>query len=310
MTSEPCKVRKPTWQKMLRQKNLYIMILPAFVLTLIFAYLPTWGVLVALFDYNPGLGLFGSPFVGLKHFARFFNDSSFWMLIRNSFAISLLNIVFGTVFPIVFAILLNEVGSLKFKKTVQTISYLPHFVSYVVVANIALTVFSNKGAVNNLLMSLGITQQPIVFFTIPSAFWWLVAGVNIWKELGWSAIIYITSITGIDPGLYEAAMVDGAGRWQRIRYITLPGIKSTIFVLLILSVPGLLNAGFEPSYLLGNAMVYDYSEVLDTYTYSMGIQYGQYSYAAAIGLLQQILGLVLILGANATARKYSDYSLF
>ena len=296
--------------RIIRQRRLLLMILPAFVFTFLFAYLPIWGMATAFFDYNPGLGFQGSEFVGLRHFSRFFSDGNFGNILRNTLAISFLNITFGTVFPIGFAVLLNEMGNLRMKKLVQTVSYLPHFVSFVVVANIALTLLSPSGQVNGLLSALGIIKEPVMFFTLPKAFWWLVAAINIWKEMGWSAIIYICAISGIDPQLYEAAMVDGAGRIKRIFAITLPGIAPTIVVLLIMAVPDLLNAGFDASYLLGNAMVSDYSEVLDTYVYRLGIQQGQYSYATAIGLMRQAVSLVLILSANAFSRKVSEYSIF
>ncbi len=293
-----------------RQKTLYLMLLPAIACTVIFAYLPIWGIFTAFYDYNPGLGFSGSDFVGLSHFERFFTDKTIPLVLRNTIAISFLNIVLGTVFAIAFAVLLNELPFLRFKKTVQTVSYLPHFVSFVVVANIAQTILATSGPINDLLVSTGVTGKPIVFFTIPGAFWWLVTALNIWKEMGWSAIIYIAAIAGIDPSLYEAAMVDGAGRLRRIWHITLPGIRPTIIVLLVLAVPDLLNAGFDASYLLGNGMVADFSEVLDTYIYRVGLQQGQYSYAAAIGLLRQLVGLILILSANTFSRKVSEYSLF
>lgn len=186
----------------------------------------------------------------------------------------------------------------------------PPCASPVVVSNIVQTLLATNGPINGLLVSLGVLEKPVVFFTIPEAFWWLVTAMNVWKEMGWSAIIYIAAIAGIDPSLYEAAMVDGAGRLRRIWHITLTGIRPTIVVLLVLAVPDLLNAGFDASYLLGNAMVSNFSEVLDTYIFRVGLQEGQYSYAAAVGLLRQAVGLVLILSANKFSKKVSEYSLF
>jgi putative aldouronate transport system permease protein len=298
------------WSRIAKQRTLLLMVLPAIACAALFVYTPMWGMLMAFFDYNPGLGLSHSPFVGLKYFIRFFTDSQFPLLIRNSFAISLLNIAFGTVSSIVFALLLNEVRSTAFKKTVQTISYLPHFVSYVVVATIALTLLSPSGFLLDSLVKLGLLKEAPVLFTEEKAFWWLVASLNTWKEMGWSAIIYIAAIAGIEPQLYEAAMVDGAGRFRRMWHITLTGIRPTIVVLLIMSVPDLLNAGFDPSYLLGNAMVSNYSDVLDTYVYQLGLAQGQFSLATAVGICRMLVGLVLILSANAVARKVSEYSLF
>lgn len=314
MTAIPQKAipltKVPLGRRIARQRTLLLMLLPALVCTAIFVYTPMWGMLMAFYDYNPGLGLSHSPFVGLKHFIRFFTDSQFPLLIRNSFAISFLNIAFGTVFSITFAVFLNEIRSSAFKKTVQTISYLPHFVSYVVVATIALTLLSPSGFLLDSMVKLGIIKEAPVVFTEPKVFWWLVAGLNTWKEMGWSAIIYISAIAGIEPQLYEAAMVDGAGRFRRIWHITLTGIRPTIVVLLIMSVPDLLNAGFDPSYLLGNAMVSNYSDVLDTYVYQLGLAQGQFSMATAVGIFRMLVGLVLILSANAFARRVSEYSLF
>ena len=286
------------------------MLIPAALLTAVFVYGPVWGMSVAFLDYNPGLGIMGSPFAGLKYFARFLTNSNFPLVLRNTFMISLLNIIFGTVFPIVFAVLLNELASLRYKKLVQTVSYLPHFISYVVVANIATTMLAPSGVIMNGLLKLGILDRPVLLFSKPDAFWLIVASLNIWKEMGWSAIIYISAIAGIDPQLYEAAMVDGAGRFRRIWHITLTGIRPTIIVLLIMAMPDLLNAGFDPSFLLGNAMVKDYSDVLETFVYEMGMQQGQYSMATAVGICQMVLGIVLITSANAFARKVSDYSIY
>lgn len=286
------------------------MVLPALVLVLIFRYCTAWGSLMAFYDYKPALGFSGSKFAGLKHFIRFFNDSNFWPIIRNTMAISFLRMILLTVFPVIFAVLLNEIRTKWFKNMVQTVSYLPHFVSFVVVANIAQTVLSTNGPINNLLLKLGVVDTPIVFFAIPQAFWALISSLNLWQGLGWSSIIYMASIAGIDPTLYEAAKVDGAGRFQRMWYITVRELVPTIIVLLIMEVPELLKAGFDASYLLGNAQVSEFSEVLDTYVYRMGISSGQYSYSTAIGLFTAIVSLILILTANAVARKYSEYSLF
>jgi putative aldouronate transport system permease protein len=286
------------------------MLAPAIALVIVFSFIPTWGQLVAFFDYNPGLGLFGSPFVGLKHFAKFLTDQNFPLVMRNTIAISAINIIFGTVFPVSFGLLLNELRLQRYKKFVQTVSYLPHFLSYIVVANIAMLALGPKGMLVELFIRLGIWDKPLLLFGIPEAFWWLVAGINVWKETGWSAIIYISAMAGIDQSLYEAAMVDGAGRFQRILSITLPGIAPTIAVLFIMDIPGLLNAGFDPSYILGNALVWDYSEVIDTYLYRLGLGQAQYSLATAAGLMRMLLGIALIVSANRFARKVSDYSIY
>ena len=293
-----------------RYKVRYLMLVPALLCTIIFVFGPVWGMSIAFFEYNPGLGLLKSPFVGFKYFQRFFTTSNFGLILRNSFMISFLNIVFNTIFPISFAALLNELVSMRFKKTVQTISYLPHFISYIVVANIATTMLAPSGVAMSTLVKLGILDRPVLIMSQPKTFWVLVASLNIWKEMGWSAIIYISAIAGIDPQLYEAAMVDGAGRFRRIWHITLTGIRPTIIVLLIMAMPDLMNAGFDPSFLLGNAMVSDYSEVLETFVYELGLKQGQYSMATAVGICQMVLSIVLITSANAFARRVSDYSIY
>jgi putative aldouronate transport system permease protein len=292
------------------QRYLLMMVIPSIVFVAVFAYVPIWGMLSAFVNYNPGLGITGSPFVGLKYFKEFVTNPDFALLMRNTLAISSLNIVCGIVLPVTFAILLNEFAFPQLKRIIQTISYLPHFISYVVVANIAVTMLSPSGMLNGWLLQMHIIKAPIMFLTNPHGFWYLVAGLNIWKEMGWAAIIYIASITNIDPQLYEAATVDGAGRMRRIWHITLPGIIPTVVVLTILAVPDLLHAGFDPSYLLGNPMVSDYSRVLDTHIYTVGIQQGRFALATAVGIMRMGVGLILILSANAAARRVSEYSLF
>jgi len=273
--------------------------------------MPIWGWLMAFENYNPGKGILKSDWVGLKNFISFFSDSNFLLLMRNTVGIGFLNIAFGTITPICLALILNEVRNLKFKKTVQTISYLPHFISYVVVANIFLTMLSpSDGLVNNLLVSLNLVKEPIPFFSIPQLFWLLVALINTWKDVGWGAIIYLASISAIDAEQYEAATVDGAGRWIKMWYITLANIKPTIVVLLILAMPDLINAGFDPSFLLGNPLVSEYSEVLDTYVYKMGLGQGMYSYATAVGIFRTVISLALIVSANKISRRISGYSIY
>ena len=304
------KPQKSLWDRVMRYKILLMMAIPCMIWLFIFAYLPVWGWIMAFQDYNPGLGILKSPFAGLKHFRRFFRDPNFIQILRNTMAISSLNIITHTIFPITFALLLNEVMTISYKRVIQTVSYLPHFISYVVVSNLFLTLLAPSGAANDLLVVLGIVEQPIFFFAKPKLFWFLVAGINIWKECGWTAIIYLAAVSSIDPQLYEAATIDGAGRWRRMWNITLSGIMPTIVVLLIMSIPDLLNAGFEPSFLLGNGVISDYSEVIDTYVYNRGIAKSMYSFATAVGLLRTAFGLILIVGANKFARSVSEYGIY
>jgi putative aldouronate transport system permease protein len=293
-----------------RQKYLLIMVVPSIIFVSIFSYVPIWGMLSAFVNYNPGLGIRRSPFVGLKYFREFLGHSDFHLLMRNTLAISSLNIVLGIVMPVTFAILLNEFIFPRLKRFIQTVSYLPHFISYVVAANIAITMLSPSGVLNTWLLNMNLIKSPLMFLTNPRGFLFLVAGLNLWKEMGWAAIIYIAAITNIDPQLYEAATVDGAGRVGKIRHVTLPGIIPTVVVLTILAVPDLLHAGFDPSYLLGNPMVSDYSRVLDTHIYTVGIQQGRFALATAVGIMRMGVGLILILLANAASRRVSEYSLF
>lgn len=302
--------KKPIGERIRKNKYLLLMCIPFVIWAIIFFYIPLYGWLMAFQNYNPGIGLFSNNWVGMKYFQRFFHDPQFGTVMRNTVALGAINIVNFTIWPVVFALLLNELRNIKIKKSIQTISYLPHFVSYVVVANLFLTLLSpSGGVVNELLVALGITKESVHFFAKPKAWWFIIAFINIWKDCGWSAIVYLAAISSIDPLLYEAAAIDGAGRLRQIWNITLPGIVPTIVILLILSVPDLLNAGFEPSFLLGNSIVSDHSEVLDLFIYNKGIKYAQFSYATAIGIMRTLLGLILVLGANKFAKSVSDYGI-
>ncbi len=297
--------------KVYQQRYLLLMLLPFVVWCFIFAYMPIWGWLMAFQNYNPAKGILGSQWVGLKHFASFINDFQFLPILRNTIAISLLNIFGGMLASITLAILLNEVRGLLFKRTVQTITYLPHFISYIVVGNIFMTMLSpNNGQINELLIKLGLIDKPIFFFSLPKAFWFLVSGINVWKEAGWDAIIYLAAISAINSELYEAAHVDGAGRFRRIWHITLPGIRPTIVVLMVMSAGGVLSAGFEPSYILGNPIVSDYSEVIDTYVYTMGLKNTMFSYATAVGMFRIVISLIVVLAANRFARHIGERGIF
>lgn len=286
---------------------LLLFTLPFAVWALVFCYAPIWGWLMAFQDYHPGKGIFGSKWVGFKHFSAFFGDRMFTVLLRNTMAISFLNIILGTVGALTLALLLNEVRSLVFKRTVQTVSYLPHFISYVVVANLFLTMLAPSGGlVNRILTGLGVVERPIFFFAEPHLFWALIASINLWKEVGWGAIIYIAAMSAVDPELYDAANVDGAGRLRKMWHVTLPCIRPTIVVLLILSASGLMDAGFDPSYLLGNPLVYEFSEVIDTYVYRMGLGRAMYSFATAVGLFRLVVALTILYIVNRIANRLGE----
>lgn len=297
------------WDRLKEQKFLIFMSAPFVIWVIVFKYVPLTGWIMAFQDYKPKLGMWGSQWVGLKHFKALFQEEQFYQALQNTLGMSILAIVFSTIFSISFALLLNELRSLKLKRVVQTVSYLPHFVSWVVVANIIGQMLSTTGLVNEVLMGLHIIESPINFMAQPNMFWGVVTGADLWKETGWNAIIYLAAITGIDVQLYEAAKVDGANRWQQIKSITLPSIKGTIIILLIMAIGNLINIGFEKQYLLGNNTVASKSLVLDKYALDYGIGMVRYSYGTAIGMFKSVVGIVLIFFANRLAKKTGEGQL-
>lgn len=304
------KKRNITWKEIKKQKVLIIWSLIIVVYGIIFCYLPLGGWLMAFQDYKPKDGLLHSAFVGLDKFKQLFSDDTFIQVIRNTLAMGVINLVVTFVAAIVFAILLNEVKSNGGKKTVQTISYLPHFLSWIIVTGILHDALSSSGIINELLLKFHILDQPLNFFAHPKYFWPIVAFANVWKETGWNAIIYLSAITAIDPSLYEAANMDGAGRWARIRYVTLPGIKPTIMILLLMNVGNVLNAGFEIQYLLGNGLVKSVSETIDIYVLKWGISQNDFSIGTAAGIFKSFVSIVLIIIANQIAKKNGEERLF
>lgn len=297
------------WDRLKDQKFLIFMSAPFVIWVIVFKYVPLTGWIMAFQDYKPKLGMWGSQWVGLKHFRALFQEEQFYQALQNTLAMSILAIVFSTIFSVSFALLLNEMRSVKLKRVVQTVSYLPHFVSWVVVANIIGQMLSTTGLVNEVLMGLHIIESPVNFMAQPNMFWGVVTGADLWKETGWNAIIYLAAITGIDVQLYEAAKVDGANRWQQIKSITLPSIKGTIIILLIMAIGNLINIGFEKQYLLGNNTVASKSLVLDKYALDYGIGMMRYSYGTAIGMFKSVVGIVLIFFANRLAKKTGEGQL-
>ena len=304
------KKKKGFWTTFKEQKVLYGMSLPFIVIVFIFSYLPVWGWLMAFQNYKPGKGIFEQKWVGLDHFAALFADDKFYLVLRNTLAMSFMGLIVGFTIPILFAVLLNELRGSVFKRTVQTISYLPHFVSWVVVAGIVTKMLSTDGgAVNQLLMWLGFIDEPIQFMAQGNLFWYIVTGSDIWKEMGWSAIIYLAAISGIDQEQFEAAKVDGASRLRQIWHITLPSIAPTIAILLIMSIGHLISIGFEKQFLLGNPLVVDYSEVLDLYALNYGLGMGRFSFGTAIGMFNSIVSIILLLLANGAFKKFTKQSI-
>lgn len=311
MASNKTKVKqKFDWKEFKRQKVLMFWAAAFVIYGFIFCYLPLGGWIMAFQDYKPKTGLLHSDFVGLAKFQQLFSDATFIKVIRNTLAMGVLNLVFTFVMAIVFAILLNEVRSKWGKKSVQTISYLPHFLSWIIVTGILRDILSGTGIVNEFLMKIGVIDQTINFFAHPGYFWWIVAFANVWKETGWNAIIYLSAITSIDPSLYEAASMDGAGRWAKIRHIILPGIKPTIMILLLMNVGNVLNAGFEIQYLLGNGLVQDVSQTIDIYVLKWGISQGDYAIGTAAGIFKSVVSIILIVVANQIAKRTGDERLF
>lgn len=265
------------------------------------------GLAFGIQDYKPYLGFQNSEWVGFKNFVDLFSDVYFFQALRNTLVISFLKLIFNFLSSITFAILLNEIKNMLFKRTVQTISYLPHFVSWVVAANIVYTVLSpDYGIINELLVKFHILKEPINFLGEPKYFWLIAPITEVWKEMGWNAIIYLAAMTNIDPQLYEAASIDGAGRLKRIWYITLPGILPTVKILLIMNVGWILNAGFEQMYLLQRPSTLDYSDILETYILRYGIGSGRWSYATAAGIFNSVVSLILVTTANRIASKIGE----
>jgi len=304
------KDKRITWKEIKRQKFLLIVSFFMVLYGVIFCYWPLTGWLMAFQNYKPRKGLLGSDFVGLAKFKFLFEDITFLQVIRNTFAMGVLNLVTTTIMAILFAILLNEIRSARAKKTVQTISYLPHFLSWIIVTGILHDALSASGIINELLLKSGIINQAIDFFAHPEYFWPIVAFANCWKETGWNAIIYLAAITAIDPCLYEAASIDGAGRWAKIKYITLPSIRPTIMILLLMNVGNILNAGFEVQYLLGNGLTKSVSDTIDIYVLTWGISQNDFSLGTAAGIFKSVVSIAIILIANHVAKKTGDERLF
>ena len=291
-----------------RHREYLLLLLPALIIFILFRYIPMAGIVIAFKKYTIVGGLFGSPWVGFTYFERLFASEKFYQVLWNSIRISFLKIAIGFPGPIIFALLLNEVRQVAWKKSFQTISYLPHFVSWVVVGGIVRDVLSVHGVVNGMMGFVG--AEPRLFLQEMHSFLPIVITSMIWKNIGWGSIIYLAAITGIDPDLYEAAEIDGAGRVQRMWHITLPSITHVIIILFLLRIGNILEAGFDQIFNLYNPLVYDVADIIDTYVYREGISGFQYSLTAAASLFQNLVGLMLLLVTNVvTRRMQADYSV-
>ena len=297
------------WQKLWKQKALVLMSLPFIIYVIIFKYIPLWGWLMAFQNYWPGNSFFEQTWVGLENFRLLLSDPVFFDVLRNTLAMSIIKLLSGMFFSILLALVLNEVRFAKFKKITQTISYLPHFISWVVGANLVMNALSTNGIVNDLLLNLGIVDSPIMFMGIPKLFWWIVGASHVWKTVGFGAILYLASIVSISPSLYEAAVIDGASRLQRIRYITLPALKPVIIILLIINVGRLMNMGFQQIYLLSNGRVIEYSRIFRIFELDFGLKMMRYSFATAAGIFRSLVRIVLVFSANQIAKMMGEERL-
>ena len=304
------KKKRTVWYYIWKDRELYLIFLLPLIYYIVFRYAPiVLGFIVALKRYVPAIGIWQSKWVGLKYFLQFFHSVYFWRVLKNTLGINLIYLIIGFPLPIIFALLLNEIRVKWFKRTIQTISYLPNFISVVIVASMVMTFLSPSfGIVNNILENLGFER--IHFLTKPQYFWWIFNGMTIWQTTGFGAIIYLAALSGIDPQLYEAAIVDGANRWQQTWHITLPGISTTVVVMLLLRIGNLLNIGHEAIILLYNPTIYETADVINTYVYRRGLLNADYSYASAVGLFQSVFGFLLIVVANKVANKISQQGLW
>lgn len=307
-----------TWRKAFMQHYwLYILMIPGILYMLIFNYTPIAGLVMAFEDFSPYNGdtaiqaLFGSPFAGLKYFEKLFTGPDFWRLLRNTLAISLANLIFAFPAPIILALLLNELRCKWFKRFSQTLVYIPHFVSIVIVAALTYQLFSTTdGVAYHMLVQVFGKQNAPDIMSDPKLFSTMIVGQNLWKETGYGTIIYLAALSSVDTQLYEAAKIDGAGRWQLMWHVTLPAIRGTIILMLIMKVGSLLNTGYEQIFLMQNAMNRSVSDVFDTYIYTKGIVNGQYSLATAAGLFKSIVSMVMVVGANKIAKLFGESGLY
>lgn len=306
------------WRKAFMQHYwLYILMIPGILYMLIFNYTPMAGLVMAFEDFSPYNGdtaiqaLFGSPFAGLKYFEKLFTGPDFWRLLRNTLAISLANLIFAFPAPIILALLLNELRCKWFKRFSQTLVYIPHFVSIVIVAALTYQLFSTTdGVAYHMLVQVFGKQNAPDIMSDPKLFSTMIVGQNLWKETGYGTIIYLAALSSVDTQLYEAAKIDGAGRWQLMWHVTLPAIRGTIILMLIMKVGSLLNTGYEQIFLMQNAMNRSVSDVFDTYIYTKGIVNGQYSLATAAGLFKSIVSMVMVVGANKIAKLFGESGLY
>ncbi|CAH1217669.1 putative multiple-sugar transport system permease YteP [Paenibacillus allorhizoplanae] len=299
---KPRNPAKKMWPSIKRDKYLYLLGLPGILCLLIFKYVPMWGVVIAFQDYSPFRGILKSDWVGLENFQLFFSNPDFFKLLRNTLAINIMSLVFFFPVPIILSLMLNEVRNEIFKRIIQSIVYLPHFLSWVIIAGLTFTMFATgEGLVNKFLVLIGLER--VDWLTTPSFFWGFLTGQSVWKEAGWGTVIFLAAMANVDPGLYEAARMDGASRIRQMWNITIPSIQNVIIILLILKLGHIMDVGFEQVFLLQNAAVSDVADVFDTYIYRVGIKQSEFSYTTAVGLFKAAIGLLLVIISNKLVKK-------
>lgn len=311
LTEKP-KGIKLFFAKLVQQRVLVCMSVPFVIWLIIFKYVPLWGWTIAFQNYKPALGFWDQTWVGFEHFKFLFGDERFLRVLRNTLAMSSINLVLGFTTAITLALLLNEVKNVAFKRVVQTVSYLPHFISWVVAASIIQSTLSPDGIINQMLVWSGAIGKgnEILFLGVPEYFWGIFGASSVWKDIGWNTIVYLAAMTTIDPSQYESAEIDGASRLQKMFYITLPGIKPVVIVLLIMNIGYLLESGFEPQYLLGNGMNVDYSENIDIFVLKYGIAQSNFSLSIAAGMFKTVVSFILLFSANTLAKRMGESRLF
>jgi putative aldouronate transport system permease protein len=293
---------------LLKNKYIYMMMLPGIVYYIVFHYFPVYGATIAFKHFTPVAGIWGSEWIGFKHFQDFFQSYYFWRIIKNTLLINFYSLIFGFPAPIILALLLNEVRKMWFKRTVQTLTYVPHFVSIMVICGLIVDFTSKHGLINDLIVWFGGTRDNLLMKE--TLFRTIYVSSGIWQEIGWGSIIYLAALSGIDPELYDAANIDGAGRFRQMVNVTLPGILPTIIILLILRIGHMMDIGFEKIILLYNPSTYQTADVISSFVYRKGIVDANYSYSSAVGLFNSLINFILLIGANKLSRKFSDSSLW
>ena len=302
------KKKNSLWVQVLKNKHIYILLLPAILAYILFHYAPMGGLIIAFQKFSVTKGIMGSTFVGLKNFEAFLSDVYFWRLLRNTLLINFWGLVFGFPMPIILALLLNEIKNDKFKKSVQTITYMPHFLSVVVVSSLVLTFVSSQGFINSIIEMFG--GDKIAFMSDPKYFRTIYVVSDIWQQIGWNSILYISALSGIDQELYEAATIDGAGRWGKLWHITIPGILGTIMITLIMRIGRMLTLGYDKIILLYNPSIYETADVISTYVYRRGLLNADYSYSAAVGMFNSVFNFIFLMAANTFSRKATGSGLW